>query len=51
RICIRNYSGFRVYGLSEHCPRYRIQDLYPEGSYLLLLPQELNKTFTDYIID
>ena len=21
---------FLVYGLSEHCPRYRIQDLYPE---------------------
>ncbi|KZO89649.1 histidinol phosphate phosphatase H [Calocera viscosa TUFC12733] len=23
-------KGFRTYGLSEHCPRYREQDLYPE---------------------
>lgn len=23
-------KGFKVYGLTEHCPRYRQQDLYPE---------------------
>lgn len=22
--------GFRIYGLSEHCPRYREEDLYTE---------------------
>lgn len=23
-------QGFEVYGLSEHVPRYRLEDLYPE---------------------
>ena len=23
-------QGFEVYGLTEHVPRYRLQDLYPE---------------------
>lgn len=23
-------QGFTTYGLSEHVPRYRVQDLYPE---------------------
>lgn len=23
-------KGFKTYGLTEHCPRYRQQDLYPE---------------------
>ena len=23
-------QGFEVYGLTEHAPRYRIEDLYPE---------------------
>nr|CAG8645163.1 15152_t:CDS:1 [Entrophospora candida] len=42
-------KGFQVYGLSEHCPRYRTKDLYPEESHSS--PQELNKTFTDYVIE
>lgn len=23
-------QGFEVYGLTEHAPRYRVEDLYPE---------------------
>lgn len=23
-------KGFKVYGLTEHVPRYRLEDLYPE---------------------
>ena len=32
-------QGFDVYGLTEHVPRYRLADLYPEevNSHLLLL--------------
>lgn len=28
-------KGFRVYGLSEHVPRYRVEDLYPEEVILI----------------
>ncbi|CAG8801869.1 157_t:CDS:2, partial [Dentiscutata erythropus] len=40
---------FLVYGLSEHCPRYRIQDLYPEESHLQ--PSDLSKTFSEFVIE
>ncbi|CAG8632621.1 1544_t:CDS:2 [Rhizophagus irregularis] len=38
---------FIVYGLSEHCPRYRIEDLYPEESHLQ--PLDLSKTFEEFV--
>lgn len=31
-------QGFEVYGLTEHVPRYRLQDLYPEE--VRMKPQE-----------
>ncbi|CAG8507963.1 10463_t:CDS:2 [Ambispora leptoticha] len=40
---------FLVYGLSEHCPRYRTQDLYPEESHLH--PSDLYKTFREYVTE
>ncbi|CAG8728355.1 5262_t:CDS:2, partial [Cetraspora pellucida] len=40
---------FLVYGLSEHCPRYRVQDLYPEESHLK--PSDLSKTFSEFVIE
>ncbi|KAI9106070.1 Polymerase/histidinol phosphatase-like protein [Phlyctochytrium arcticum] len=39
---------FRVFGLSEHVPRSRVQDLYPEEEHLT--PADLNKTFTNYVV-
>ncbi|CAI2165641.1 16461_t:CDS:2 [Funneliformis geosporum] len=38
---------FLVYGLSEHCPRYRVQDLYPEESHLQ--PSDLSKVFEEFV--
>ncbi|KIJ22598.1 hypothetical protein M422DRAFT_276945 [Sphaerobolus stellatus SS14] len=26
-------KGFKIYGLTEHVPRYRTEDLYPEEAY------------------
>ncbi|CAG8492610.1 13439_t:CDS:2 [Ambispora gerdemannii] len=40
---------FLIYGLSEHCPRYRVKDLYPEESHLH--PSDLYKTFKEYVIE
>ncbi|KAF9516116.1 hypothetical protein BS47DRAFT_703763 [Hydnum rufescens UP504] len=40
-------SGFAVYGLSEHAPRYRQVDLYPEEQSLS--PQALHTTFDQFI--
>ncbi|CAB4423239.1 unnamed protein product [Rhizophagus irregularis] len=40
---------FIVYGLSEHCPRYRIEDLYPEESHLQ--PLDLSKTFEEFFFN
>ncbi|CAG8747649.1 11121_t:CDS:2, partial [Acaulospora morrowiae] len=40
---------FLVYGLSEHCPRYRVQDLYPEESHLQ--PSDLAKTFSEFVLE
>ncbi|CAG8459504.1 11732_t:CDS:2 [Diversispora eburnea] len=40
---------FLIYGLSEHCPRYRAQDLYPEESHLQ--PSDLSMTFSKFVIE
>ncbi|CAG8512725.1 2339_t:CDS:2 [Paraglomus occultum] len=40
-------KNFIMYGLSEHCPRYREQDLYPEEFHLK--PSDLIDTFTAYV--
>ncbi|KAJ3719197.1 Polymerase/histidinol phosphatase-like protein [Lentinula raphanica] len=40
-------SGFEVYGLTEHVPRYRIEDLYPEESGIDL--QTLHDQFDAFI--
>lgn len=34
-------KGFRTFGLSEHCPRYQQEDLYPEEVSLEILIQEI----------
>ncbi|KAK9894473.1 histidinol phosphate phosphatase H [Cystobasidium minutum MCA 4210] len=41
------HKGFTVYGLSEHVPRYRVEDLYPEEADLTL--EELERTFDAYV--
>ncbi|KAJ8324686.1 hypothetical protein O5D80_006929 [Batrachochytrium dendrobatidis] len=40
--------GFQVYGLTEHMPRTRLQDLYPEESHLT--PSDLAILFSDFYI-
>jgi histidinol-phosphatase (PHP family) len=40
-------SGFTTYGLSEHCPRFQPQHLYPEESHLA--PADLARTFERYV--
>lgn len=37
-------KGFKVYGLSEHVPRYRERDLYPEEVCLHTPPAVLRTT-------
>lgn len=60
-------QGFEIYGLSEHVPRYRVQDLYPEevvfngscscGLHLTRIAQEdlaveaLTKQFDDFVVE
>ncbi|KAF8452340.1 Polymerase/histidinol phosphatase-like protein [Boletus edulis BED1] len=39
--------GFEVYGLTEHVPRYRPEDLYPEEAGLS--PDALIKQFSDFL--
>lgn len=39
-------AGFTTYGLSEHCPRYQVEHLYPEERGLA--PAELESTFRRY---
>lgn len=34
-------QGFEVYGLTEHAPRYRVEDLYPEEVSCLFRHQNL----------
>ncbi|TFL04577.1 Polymerase/histidinol phosphatase-like protein [Pterulicium gracile] len=41
--------GFRIYGLSEHCPRYREEDLYPEEQEANLTPRLLHTRFTSFL--
>ena len=31
-------QGFEVYGLTEHVPRYRTEDLYPEEVHIIVSP-------------
>ncbi|TIB71147.1 histidinol phosphate phosphatase H [Wallemia mellicola] len=40
-------KNFRLFGLSEHAPRYRKQDLYPEESDLK--PEDTMSIFEDYL--
>ncbi|KAJ6597782.1 Polymerase/histidinol phosphatase-like protein [Mycena vulgaris] len=42
-------QGFEVYGLTEHVPRYRTADLYPEEESLT--PEELAKQFEDFLLE
>lgn len=35
-------QGFEVYGLTEHVPRYRVEDLYPEEVDIIRLAPQLN---------
>ncbi|KAI9027886.1 putative histidinol-phosphatase [Hyaloraphidium curvatum] len=39
--------GFRAYGLTEHMPRDRTEDLYPEEADLT--PADLERTFGDFV--
>ncbi len=41
--------GFTTYGLSEHCPRFRQQDLYAEESPLT--PADLQGLFSAYLVE
>jgi histidinol-phosphatase (PHP family) len=41
--------GFSTYGLSEHCPRVRKQDMYPEES--ALTPSDLQRLFSEYVVE
>ena len=41
--------GFTTYGLSEHCPRLRQQDLYAEEAPLT--PADLQRLFSAYILE
>jgi histidinol-phosphatase (PHP family) len=40
-------GGFTSYGLSEHCPRFHPQHLYPEESHLA--PADLSRIFERYV--
>ncbi|KAH7870501.1 Polymerase/histidinol phosphatase-like protein [Lentinula edodes] len=42
-------SGFEVYGLTEHVPRYRIEDLYPEEAGMDL--QALHDQFDAFVYE
>ncbi|KAJ9103597.1 hypothetical protein QFC20_004753 [Naganishia adeliensis] len=41
--------GLTTFGLSEHVPRYRAQDLYPEESDLT--PEDLERAFDEYLAE
>jgi histidinol-phosphatase (PHP family) len=40
-------AGFSTYGLSEHAPRYRAEDLFPDESDLA--PEDLLRSFEEYL--
>ncbi|KAJ7468247.1 Polymerase/histidinol phosphatase-like protein, partial [Mycena galericulata] len=42
-------QGFEVYGLTEHVPRYRMVDLYPEEASLS--PEELTEQFDKFLVE
>lgn len=42
-------KGFRVFGLSEHMPRYRTQDLYPDEIAIQRTPEHLQQLFPKFI--
>ncbi|KAJ7080942.1 Polymerase/histidinol phosphatase-like protein [Mycena belliarum] len=42
-------QGFEVYGLTEHVPRYRTDDLYPEEKSLTL--EELMQQFEQFLVE
>jgi len=44
-------KGFRTYGLSEHCPRYRQQDLYPEEIESGTSCSALTTTYEQFLIE
>ncbi|GFZ45238.1 hypothetical protein JCM24511_02964 [Saitozyma sp. JCM 24511] len=41
-------QGFEVFGLSEHAPRYRVEDLFPEESDLS--PRALAETYDSFLL-
>lgn len=41
--------GFSHYGLSEHAPRYRVQDLFPEER--LMAPEQLLTSFREFVTE
>jgi histidinol-phosphatase (PHP family) len=43
--------GFTTYGLSEHCPRVRRQDLYDEEAAAALTPSDLEHAFALYVTE
>jgi len=44
-----NRQGFEVYGLTEHVPRYRAADLYPEEENIS--PEELASQFEQFLVE
>ncbi|KIJ22694.1 hypothetical protein M422DRAFT_196875, partial [Sphaerobolus stellatus SS14] len=42
-------KGFKIYGLTEHVPRYRTEDLYPEEQGLPL--EHLSQTFDAFVAE
>ncbi|KAF8752513.1 ABC transporter [Rhizoctonia solani] len=42
---------FMVFGLTEHVPRYRVEDLYPEELEAKITPLELSRTFDDFVAE
>jgi histidinol-phosphatase (PHP family) len=44
-------KGFKFYGLTEHMPRYRKLDLYPEEIKAKLTPTDLVNTYTQFVAE
>ncbi|KAG8813490.1 histidinolphosphatase [Serendipita sp. 411] len=42
-------KGFKMYSLTEHCPRWRDQDLYPEEIEANVTPSDLEATFEAFL--
>ncbi|KAG8822810.1 histidinolphosphatase [Serendipita sp. 400] len=42
-------KGFKMYSLTEHCPRWRDQDLYPEEIEANVTPLDLEATFEAFL--